>query len=161
MWAEADVRRAFDQFGSDPEANGSDASSFVMNLTVFSIPTPVTGARTIGRSVVSCDVSERKRTSERVRLTFLSRRKNSCGSCREFPVKNRESWSRRVNTRENCRVKFFAGFLPRHQRLAVPVQRSYLIDPASSHMLVSKIKPCMSKHKLLHSEAANGSLGHP
>jgi len=28
-------------------------------------------------------------------------------------------------------------------------------------MLVSKIKPCMCKHKLLHSEAANGSLGHP
>jgi hypothetical protein len=27
-------------------------------------------------------------------------------------------------------------------------QRSYLVDPASSHMLVSKIKPCMSKHKL-------------
>ena len=26
-------------------------------------------------------------------------------------------------------------------------QRSYLVDPASSHMLVSKIKPCMSKHK--------------
>ena len=23
----------------------------------------------------------------------------------------------------------------------------YLVDPASSHMLVSKIKPCMSKHK--------------
>ena len=38
---------------------------------------------------------------------------------------------------------------------------SYLVDPASSHMLVSKIKPCMSKHELLHSEAANGSLGHP
>ena len=76
-------------------------------------------------------------------------------------MKNRESWGRRVNTRENCRVKFFAGFLPRRRRLAVPVQRSYLVDPASSHMLVSKIKPCMSKHKLLHSEAANGSLGHP
>jgi len=28
-------------------------------------------------------------------------------------------------------------------------------------MLVSKIKPCMSKHKPLHGEAANGSLGHP
>ena len=39
--------------------------------------------------------------------------------------------------------------------------RSYLVDPASSHMLVSKIKPCMSKHKPLHGEAANGSLGHP
>ena len=34
----------------------------------------------------------------------------------------------------------------------VPVQSgsprdSYLVDPASSHMLVSKIKPCMSKYK--------------
>ena len=35
---------------------------------------------------------------------------------------------------------------------------SYLVDPASSHMLVSKIKPCMSKYILLHSETANGSL---
>ena len=25
---------------------------------------------------------------------------------------------------------------------------SYLVDPASGHMLVSKIKPCMSKHEL-------------
>jgi len=29
-------------------------------------------------------------------------------------------------------------------------QGSYLVDPASSHMLVSKIKPCMSKYKLLY-----------
>ena len=27
---------------------------------------------------------------------------------------------------------------------------SYLVDPASSHMLVPKIKPCMSKYKLLY-----------
>ena len=33
-----------------------------------------------------------------------------------------------------------------------------LVDPASSHMLVSKIKPCMSQYKLLYSETANGSL---
>ena len=26
---------------------------------------------------------------------------------------------------------------------------SYLVDPASSYMLVSKIKPCMSKYRLL------------
>jgi hypothetical protein len=26
-------------------------------------------------------------------------------------------------------------------------ETSYLVDPASSHMLVSKIKPCMSKYK--------------
>jgi hypothetical protein len=35
---------------------------------------------------------------------------------------------------------------------------SYLVDSASSHMLVSKIKPCMSKYKQLYSETANGSL---
>ena len=34
----------------------------------------------------------------------------------------------------------------------------YLVDPASSHMLVSKIKPCMSKYKPLQGETANGSL---
>jgi hypothetical protein len=26
---------------------------------------------------------------------------------------------------------------------------SYLVDPASSHMLVTKTKPCMSKYKLI------------
>lgn len=41
-------------------------------------------------------------------------------------------------------------------RLAV--SDSYLVDPASSHMLVSKIKPCMSKYKHLYCETANGSL---
>ena len=33
-----------------------------------------------------------------------------------------------------------------------------LVDPASSHMLVSKIKPCMSQYKLPYGETANGSL---
>ena len=34
-----------------------------------------------------------------------------------------------------------------------------LVDPASSHMLVSKIKPCMSKYEsCLHDETADGSL---
>ena len=35
---------------------------------------------------------------------------------------------------------------------------SYLVDPASSHMLVSKTKPCKSKYKQLYSETADGSL---
>ena len=35
---------------------------------------------------------------------------------------------------------------------------SYLVDPASSHMLVSKTKPCMCKYKRLNRETANGSL---
>ena len=36
--------------------------------------------------------------------------------------------------------------------------RQNLVDPASSRMLVSKIKPCMSQNKLVYSESANGSL---
>ena len=38
------------------------------------------------------------------------------------------------------------------------LQDSYLVDSASSHMLVSKIKPCMSKYKQSYCETANGSL---
>ena len=30
------------------------------------------------------------------------------------------------------------------------LSQRYLVDPASSHMLVSKIKPCMSKYKQLY-----------
>ena len=44
-------------------------------------------------------------------------------------------------------------------RLAV-VGDSYLVDPASCHMLVSKIKPCKSKYKPKYGETANGSLNH-
>ena len=33
-----------------------------------------------------------------------------------------------------------------------------LVDPASSHMLVSKIKPCMSLYEFLFGETVNGSL---
>ena len=43
-------------------------------------------------------------------------------------------------------------------RFGARVYDSYLVDSASSHMLVSKIKPCMSKYKQLYSETANGSL---
>lgn len=44
-------------------------------------------------------------------------------------------------------------------RLLKP-KASYLVDPSSSHMLVSKIKPCMSKYKPLEGETAKGSLNH-
>ena len=42
--------------------------------------------------------------------------------------------------------------------LSMRLHHINLVDPASSHMLVSKIKPCMSQYELLHSETANGSL---
>ena len=49
--------------------------------------------------------------------------------------------------------------LPSSGRSAIlSLKGSYLVDPASSHMLVSKIKPCMSKYKQLYGETANGSL---
>ena len=43
-------------------------------------------------------------------------------------------------------------------RTHLVAMRTNLVDPASSHMLVSKIKPCMSQYKLLYRETANGSL---
>ena len=43
-------------------------------------------------------------------------------------------------------------------RFGALVYDCYLVDSASSHMLVSKIKPCMSKYKQLYRETANGSL---
>ena len=38
------------------------------------------------------------------------------------------------------------------------MKEGYLVDPASIHMLVSKIKPCMCKYERLNRETANGSL---
>ena len=65
----------------------------------------------------------------------------------------------RVDRLPNGRLaaRFSARFPCREPR-RLAGQRSYLVDPASSHMLVSKIKPCMSKYKQLYRETANGSL---
>ena len=41
----------------------------------------------------------------------------------------------------------------------VHVWRFNLVDPASSHMLVSKIKPCVSQYKLLHGDKEEGRAG--
>ena len=54
-------------------------------------------------------------------------------------------------------TKYLFGCAP-GARWPSPAYDSYLVDSASSHMLVSKIKPCMSKYKQLQSETANGSL---
>ena len=37
----------------------------------------------------------------------------------------------------------------READLSTNADGSYLVDPASSHMLVSKIKPCMCKYELV------------
>ena len=72
---------------------------------------------------------------------------------------------RRLLARLSCssRVRVSASwcvaFWRRASRaLCLFTQRRNLVDPASSHTLVSKIKPCMSKYKHLYRETANGSL---
>ena len=52
----------------------------------------------------------------------------------------------RVRKEEREEIFFFVSFF---SFLLRGLTVSYLVDPASSHMLVSKIKPCMSKYKQL------------
>jgi hypothetical protein len=75
-----------------------------------------------------------------------------------------------VNVFEECDMKekklksVLSTCIEKGLRLARSLPKRYdryLVDPASSHMLVSKIKPCMSKHKPINGEAANGSLQQP
>jgi hypothetical protein len=51
-----------------------------------------------------------------------------------------------ANTPTSMRPRFH-GEVQRSRCFGVVGISSYLVDPASSHMLVSKIKPCMSKYK--------------
>lgn len=52
----------------------------------------------------------------------------------------------------DCRARFGSGvprlFVRFHASVGI-VKECYLVDPASSHMLVSKIKPCMCKYELI------------
>ena len=52
---------------------------------------------------------------------------------------------------EACRRPALRGghYLSRCSRGAGGHEECYLVDPASSHMLVSKIKPCMCKYELI------------
>ena len=59
---------------------------------------------------------------------------------------------------DSYRARVVRVLLASYLRTPVRWLRTNLVDPASSHMLVSKIKPCMSQYKLLHGETANGSL---
>jgi hypothetical protein len=81
-----------------------------------------------------------------------TRRSNVCAGVLVAP---RACWTVRRNLcpRASPRHPFPAASAP------LRFWTRYLVDPASSHMLVSKTKPCMSKCKLfLHCETANGSL---
>lgn len=116
--------------------------------TVLRIPSPK--ERVVGRRTV------KNRRSAEVRS-----RKRSCPAVAEC-----SQWKRTtVNVLRVAPTEARVLKLGSRWRLAVgrrvQITDRYLVDPASSHMLVSKIKPCMSKLIPLHGEAANGSLGHP
>ena len=66
----------------------------------------------------------------------------------------RPSFMLRLRSTSIC-LHFFSAASAAESKLG---ESCNLVDPASSHMLVSKIKPCMSKYKLLYGETANGSL---
>ena len=89
--------------------------------------------------------------------TASGARQNKCTawklskSCETHTV----SSAKNVLLRRRARTGFEKDLL---QLVALRVVVRYLVDPASSHMLVSKIKPCMSKYKLLYGETADGSL---
>ncbi len=56
----------------------------------------------------------------------------------------------RTLTRQTLHASAQGGLGARGLARCARVHDSYLVDPASSHMLVSKIKPCMSKYKQLY-----------
>jgi hypothetical protein len=104
------------------------------------------------------------RTSNRARFpatwTLLSRKTIHSRSCRwcgvvvcRFGVARlpRPGVRRCVGLRpgQTCSAGLYAPRLS-HRPGCRDRQNSYLVDPASSHMLVSKIKPCMSKYKQLY-----------
>ena len=65
---------------------------------------------------------------------------------------------RRVELALPCLITILCPFGGGHLALCLVEQDSYLVDSARSHMLVSKIKPCMSKYKQVYCETANGSV---
>ena len=84
-----------------------------------------------------------------------SRRTSSVGrGCEALPLWPR--WERRGDSSSTLKMRSPAGFTPRRWSRVflskqvvvglVPSSAVYLVDPASSHMLVSKIKPCKCQH---------------
>ena len=59
---------------------------------------------------------------------------------------------------DSSQSSFFGSFDIHNGSITLIAIVINLVDPASSHMLISKIKPCMSKYKFLYNETANSSL---
>ena len=63
-------------------------------------------------------------------------------------------WLTNVKIKDNQLISFFLIWKKRRKK-----KDKYLVDPASSHMLVLKIKPCMPKFRwIFRTETADGSI---
>ena len=83
-------------------------------------------------------------------LTEMPKAATVCvAACGTWVVCHTRSNSERSSGRGGGGGREECTFLPSGTRRRARADGSYLVDPASSHMLVSKIKPCMSKYKLL------------
>ena len=110
---------------------------FLPSTNIHGIPllvTPVVGAGVLG--VTQCETLW---FTHDLRIISLSLQRRFCFSFYDC-------W------REGCEADILLHWLKKtYQRLeCVSSETSfnrYLVDPASSHMLVSKTKPCMSMHK--------------
>ena len=85
---------------------------------------------------------------------MLKERRSASFLCAEsFFLLKGATLTREREVRKVCKERvfwhFWSVFVWTEAKRAVE-DDSYLVDPASSHMLVSKIKPCMSKYKHLY-----------
>ena len=120
--------------------------------------------RTKGRSLAQAAGFDRKLVSERLFLCDCRSRRLEGAGKQVVPLRNAlfKATSKAAGSSFTALLVWpvleMEGLPHGSSPLRENRDESYLVDPASSHMLVSKIKPCMSKYKLLYCETANGSL---
>jgi hypothetical protein len=180
----AERRRGFPA-AADRWALWADGDSPALLRATGGTPPPTDAvALTSATGALSCDASAAhpgltspsSARQQRRRLPRRRRRTPRPGGCVDTGARARpSSWRRgprlaaralkhapaaRAETMRGLAIYRTSAALNKAPRCRPPGRRydGYLVDSASSHMLVLKIKPCMSKYKQLYSETANGSL---
>ena len=145
--------------GGEGEARGTGAPRRARPPTpVRPPPDPTPGSRAPAEEVLSPEVvGGASRPSPRPRRSLPpGRRRRERGGEDGRPVRFPTRNPRRASPRRGPTDPSGTGGL--EERGSRRADDGYLVDPASSHMLVSKIKPCTSKYEPLHGETADGSL---
>ena len=112
---------------------GRSRGALVRCVVVFGAPPARSLARLAGERLVGSGVVSHPAG----RVVWSRVAEAECRACRGSSVRSL------VRVRAGARVGVLSVWLGRR------FVAGYLVDPASSHMLVSKIKPCMSKYKRL------------